>query len=66
MISDLNKEMGVEADVLDFAIDIVLSMKYKDKKQRLVVYISKLLNEAEINYEIYDKKMLVIIKYSKA
>ena len=66
MISDLNKEMGVEADVLDFAIDIVLSMKYKDKKQRLVVYISKLLNEAEINYEIYDKKMLVIIKYSTA
>ena len=32
VISDLDKEIRVEVDKLDFAIDRVLSMKYKDKK----------------------------------
>ena len=58
---DLDKEMRVKADVSDFVMGGVLSMKCKDKKWRPVVYISKLLNEAERNYEIYDKEMLVII-----
>ena len=58
---DLDKEMRVEADVLDFAIGGVLLMKCEDEKWRLVAYISKLLNEAERNYEIHDKEMLVII-----
>jgi len=38
-------------------------MKYKDKKWRLVAFISKLLNEAERNYEIHDREMLVIVRY---
>ena len=58
---DLDKEMRVETDALDFAIERVLSMKCEDKKWRLVAYISKLLNEAERNYEIHDKEMLAII-----
>ena len=59
---DLDKEMRVEADVLDFAIGGVLLMKCEDEKWRLVAYISKLLNEAERNYEIHDKEMLAIIR----
>ena len=62
---DLNKEMRVEADALDFAIEGVLSMKCKDGKWRPVAYILKLLNEAERNYEIYNKKMLAIIRCLK-
>jgi len=31
-ILDLNKEMRVEADVSDYAIEEVLSTKYKDRK----------------------------------
>jgi len=58
---NLNKEMRVEVDVSDFVIGGVLSMKYENKKWRPVAYISKLLNEAERNYEIHDKKMLAII-----
>ena len=54
--------MRVEANTSDFAIEEVLLMKYKDEKWRLVIYISKLLNKAERNYEIHNKKMLVIIK----
>ena len=58
---DLDKEMRVEADVSDFAIGGMLSMKYEDERWRPVAYISKSLNEAERNYEIHDKKMLAII-----
>jgi len=58
---DLDKEMRVEADVLDFVMGGVLSMKCKDKRWRPVAYISKLLNKAKRNYKIYDKEMLVII-----
>ena len=63
---DLNKEMRVEANASDFATGGVLSIKGKDGKWRLVVYISKLLNEAERNYEVYDKEMLVIIQCLEA
>jgi len=58
---DLDKEMRVEADVSDFAIGGVLSMKCEDEKWRPVAYIFKSLNEAERNYEIHDKEMLAII-----
>ena len=58
---DLDNKMRVEADALDFATEEVLSMKCEDEKWRLVAYISKLLNEAEKNYEIHDKEILVII-----
>jgi len=50
--------MRVEADVSDFTMGGVLSMKCKDEKWRLVAYISKSLNEAERNYEIHDKETL--------
>ena len=61
MTSDLDREMRVEADALDFATEGVLSMKCEDEKWRPVAYISKSLNKAERNYEIHNKEMLVII-----
>ena len=61
VIPDLDKEMRVEVDISDFATGGVLLMKCEDEKQRLVTYISKSLNEAERNYEIHNKEMLVII-----
>jgi len=63
---DLDKEMRVEADASDFATGGVLSMKCEDEKWRPVAYISKLLNEAERNYEIHDKEMLAIIQCLEA
>ena len=62
-MSDLDREMRVEADVLDFAMEGVLLMKCEDKKWRPVTYIFKSLNEVERNYEIHDKEMLAIIQY---
>ena len=63
---DLDREMRVEVDVLDFAIDGVLSMKCENERWRPVAYISKSLNKAKKNYEIHDKKMLVIIQCLEA
>ena len=52
----------MEMDASNFAMGGVLSIKYKDNKWRPVTYISKLLNETEKNYKIYDKKMLAVIR----
>ena len=41
-------------------------MKYLDKLWRLVTFISKSLSNTERNYEIYDKKMLVIVRCLEA
>ena len=39
----------------------VLSQQQKDGKWRLVAFISKSLNPAEWNYEVYDKETLAIM-----
>ena len=44
---DSDKKMRMKVDVLDFAIGGVLSIKCEDGKWRLVVYLSKSLNEIE-------------------
>jgi len=59
---DLDKKMRMEVDALDYATGGVLSMECEDKLWRPVAFLSKLLNEMERNYEIYDKEMLVIIR----
>ena len=59
---DLNKEMRIEVDISEYATRGVLSMRCEDDKWRLVAFISKLLNEAERNYEIHNREMLAIIQ----
>ena len=59
---NLDKKMRVEVDTLDYTMGRVLSMKCEDGRWRLVAFLSKSLNETERNYEIHDKKMLVIIR----
>ena len=55
----------MEVDVLDYVIEEILSMEYGDRQQRLVAYLSESLNEIEKNYEIYNKKILVVIRRLK-
>ena len=52
----------MEVDTLDYAIEEVLSMECKNRLWKPVAFLSKSLNEIEKNYEIYNKKMLVIIR----
>ena len=65
-IPDLDKEIQVEADVLDYATEGVLSTKCEDGKWRPVVFISKLLNTTKQNYKIHDKEILAVIQCLEA
>ena len=62
-IPDIDKEIRVEADALDYATGGVLLIKCEDGKWRLVAFISKSLNTTEWNYKIHDKEMLAVIRY---
>jgi len=59
VIPDLDKEMRIDVYASDFAIRRVLLIKWEDE-WKLVVYISKLLNESKINYEIHNKYKQII------
>jgi len=63
---DLDKELRIEADVLDYAMGGVLLMRCEDDRWRPVAYISKLLSNTEKNYEIHDKEMLAVIRCLEA
>ena len=52
----------MEVDALDYAMGEVLSMEYENGRQMPVMFFSKSLNKTERNYEIYDKKMLAVIR----
>ena len=60
MIPRDNAPYRVEADASDHALGGVLS-QYVDDKWRPVAFMSKSLNPAERNYEIYDKELLAIM-----
>ena len=62
VVLDLDKEMRIEVNVLDYTIERVLSMKCDDGQQRPVAFLSKSLNKTEKNYEIHNKEMLAVIK----
>ena len=54
--------MRMEVYILDYAIEEVLSMEYEDRRWQPVTFLSKSLKKTERNYDIYDKKKLVIIR----
>ena len=54
--------MRIKVDMSDFVTERVLSMKCKNVWWRFIAYISKSLNRMERNYEIYNKKILVVIR----
>ena len=58
----LRQKMRMEVNMSDYSTEGVLLIEYKDRRWRLVVFLSKSLNETEKNYEIHDKKMLAVIK----
>ena len=52
-------------DLLDFALEAYIVQKYKDKIQYPVVYYSRKLTPLELNYNIYNKKLLAIVTVLK-
>ena len=50
-----------KADLINHAQESMLSQYDKNNVLWSIAYFSQKLNAAELNYEIYDKKLLVII-----
>src|SRR6202453_1705448 len=59
---DPAKPLRVEADSSGFATGGILSVLEDDQKWYPCAFISKSLNEVKQNYEIYDRKMLSIMR----
>ena len=57
-----DKPYLIEADSSGFALGAILSQKKEDGKYHPIAFLSKSLNSAERNYEIYDKEMLSIVR----
>ena len=51
----------MEVDVLDYAMEGVLLMEYKNGRQRPVVYLCKSLDKTKRNYSIENKEILAVI-----
>ena len=65
-IPDIDREMRVEVDALDYTTGRVLLTKCENVKWRPMAFISKLLNAIERNYEIHNKEMLAVIRCLEA
>jgi hypothetical protein len=65
LLPDDDKPFVLETDASDFAIGAVLSQQGPDGKMHPVGYYSTRMDEAERNYEIFDKEMLAVIKSLK-
>jgi hypothetical protein len=58
---DLAKPFIVETDASNFALGVILSQSGIDGLLHPVVFYSRKLTSAEINYQVYDKELLAII-----
>ena len=63
-IYTLSLQIVVEIDVLDFVLSICLVQKYLDRWY-LVIYYSCKMTLLELNYNIYNKKLLGIVAVFK-
>ena len=54
--------MRIEVGGLDCVMEGVLSMEYKDGRQKSVIYLAKSLDKTEKNYKIYNKEILAVIR----
>ena len=61
---DSEAKTYMKTDVSDFALAGILSQVH-DGQLHSVVFLSRKLNSAELNYEIYDKEMLAIVQCFK-
>ena len=65
IIHDPEKETWLHADASDYAIGAEISQKDKDGKRRPVLFYSRKLLPAEMNYSTADKEMLAIVHTMK-
>ena len=61
----LKLPIRVKIGLLDFILKACIIQKYKDRIWHLVVYYSKKLTLVELNYNIYNKELLIIVTVLK-
>ena len=59
------KSIVLETNASDRVIEACISQSDDKKRLHLIVFHSKKLTNAELNYEIYDKKLLTIVNSFK-
>jgi len=59
------KLITLKMNVSDEAIEACISQLDDKKRLHLIAFHSKKLTDAELNYEIHDKKLLAIIDFFK-
>ena len=64
-IYKLKLPIRVKIYLLDFILGVYIVQKHKDKIQHPVVYYSKKLTLLKLNYDIYNKELLVIVAVLK-
>jgi hypothetical protein len=57
---NLEFEIILKINISNFVINIYLSQKY-ERKLKLIIYYFRKISSAELNYNIYDKELLVIV-----
>jgi hypothetical protein len=58
---DLERQIVLKIDALNYVIRICIN-QYNNKRQlRSVVFYSRKMISAELNYKIYNKKLLAIV-----
>ena len=55
------KKIIIEIDVNKIALRSVLSQPDEEKRLYPIIFYSKKFTAPELNYDIYDKKLLVIV-----
>lgn len=65
VIADLDKPKVVKTDVLDKAIKACLNQLDDDRKLYLIAYYLRKMTAPELNYNVYNKELLAIVKAFK-
>jgi RNase H-like domain found in reverse transcriptase len=60
---NLEKEVIIEYNTLDKIVGRTLSQKDKKGRLYLIVYYLRKFIAIELNYDIYNKELLVIVEY---
>lgn len=64
-MADPSKPYVLETDASDYALGGVLLQKGDDNKLHPIAYYSKKMTLPEVNYPVYDKELLAIVKAFK-
>ena len=59
------KKIMVETDINKIALDLILNQSDEKKRLYPIIFYSRKFTAPELNYDIYDKKLLTIINSFK-